>query len=357
MLLIPTKTPLHCAVDAGHPEIVRTLLRAGVNPNLKDIEGDTALHMAAASGDSHIAEQLLLHRGLHVNATNMRQRTALHVALMAGHEHTGELLMAAGCDSHMMDVFEKNAHDYLEEYHRRLRELEEEKYPPEHEASKVHFSPENGGSLISGDNDAATKTGNAHQSTVHPQTCEDGQLQEDSFLSIDTETHLENSHLIPENGDVPSSEIEATMSADHIVPFSYEFSENKKDEEENENCGQQDFGTDNNVVSPSDESGHKKAAGKSRGRHRKTSKTSNKGGTSSPRHSRSGAGKGRRTSRSPATSDGGGVLGMVMAGQSHEHHEQTPNTESKADHQHQHGEAGTGGGRGRRRKLGVAYMK
>ncbi|RUS88554.1 hypothetical protein EGW08_003654 [Elysia chlorotica] len=360
-------TPLHCAVNAGHPEAVRTLLRAGVNPNLKDIEGDTALHMAAACGHSHIAEQLLLHPGLHVNATNMRQRTALHAALMAGHEHTGELLIAAGCDSHMLDVFEKNAYDYLEEYQRRLRELEEKDHPPEHEASKVHFShEEHGGPSNNEDNDALLETGGANHSTVYLHTCEDEEMQVDimPMLSLDTKENIGNEQiqLKLENGDVRLYEDDASALANHLGPLSCEYSEITEEEvEENEDEEQHGFEEDNNVVSLlSVESSHKKA-GKSRSRHRKTSKSRSKGtGQASPRHSRSSTGKGGRHSHSSATSDaGGGVLGMVMAGHGHEHHDHSaaPSAEAKADqphqHQHPHGEAG----RGRRRKLGIAYMK
>ncbi|GFR59616.1 ankyrin-3-like [Elysia marginata] len=371
-------TPLHCAVSSGHLEGVRTLLRAGVNPNLKDIEGDTALHMAAASGDFHIAEQLLLQPGLHVNATNMRQRTALHAALMAGHEQTGELLMAAGCDSAMVDVFEKSAHDYFVEYQKRLRELEEKDWPAEHEASRVHFSAENGTALLlngHGSDDAITDIANAQQDTTDSsQIHEDDRLQNDSNLSLGGDGIVENGLMTSVNGDLSQDEHDTVVSDNQLDHVASEYDEETKEErgEENE-CEPQYFEEKTHTTSPIEASSKsKKGTTKSRGRHRKISKSSNKAGVSSPRTSKSGgAGKGGRPQRKSSSRDGGGVLGMVMAGHHHEHHDHLQlTTTTKADHQHhqhhqhhhhneQHpySEAISEEDGGRRRKLGVASMK
>ena len=353
-------------MNAGQLDAARTLLRAGVNPNLKDIQGDTALHMAAASGDFHIAEELLLQPGLHVNATNMQQRTALHAALMAGHEQTGELLMAAGCDSTMMDVFEKNAYDYLDEYQRNLRELEGSDWPSsEHEASKVHFSSENGMIQNAEDSDAITEISNAQENASMIEADDVEQFQDNSIPFSEEGQNLEkNTSALLENGDVSTHDLDTVLSEYQTVSIPNEYNEDIKDEGEMyENGELQDFEEDNHHASPSEERTHKKASAKSRGRHRKTSKSSSKGGHSSPRHSKSG--KSGRAARVAAAGDGGGILGMALAGHNHEHQEQSPprTVGAKAGHPHQqshhHSEtSNNSSGEGSRiRKLGVASMK
>lgn len=331
------KTPLHCAVSAGHQEAVRTLLRAGVNPNLKDIEGDTALHMAAASGDSHIAEQLLLQPGLQVNATNMQQRTALHAALMAGHEQTGELLVAAGCDSAMLDVFDKNAHDYLEEHQKHVRDLEEKDWPPEHEASRVHFSTENGVLLNGPDKGTTADTVHTQEdATDSPQTNSgDRRLDNDNTLLVENDTTQTNGLLVSENGHVSHGEQEIGINENQWGHLTYEHDEDSNKEEENDNReNPHSMGDEIPFRSPSEEYTHKKALAKSRGRHRKTSKSSNMGAVSSPKSGKPVKSSGRARRKS-ATRDVGGVLGMALASHKHEHHETTVHHAAKVDHQNQ----------------------
>ncbi|MCX6929680.1 MAG: ankyrin repeat domain-containing protein [Verrucomicrobia bacterium] len=44
------RTPLHCAVDRGHPQIIQVLLAAGADPSIRDRDGKTALDLAIATG-------------------------------------------------------------------------------------------------------------------------------------------------------------------------------------------------------------------------------------------------------------------------------------------------------------------
>ncbi len=78
-------TPLMFAAHLGYTEIVRSLLDAGANINLKRKRyGLTAL-MLAASANSLDIVKLLLSRGADVNATNEDGSTALMVAALKGH--------------------------------------------------------------------------------------------------------------------------------------------------------------------------------------------------------------------------------------------------------------------------------
>ncbi len=76
-------TPLHSAVatDAGSAdrEMIRALLVAGADPNLRSREGGTPLHTAAFGGDVEIVE-LLVAYGADPSITDARDHTPLDVA-------------------------------------------------------------------------------------------------------------------------------------------------------------------------------------------------------------------------------------------------------------------------------------
>ncbi|GFO18898.1 ankyrin-3 [Plakobranchus ocellatus] len=332
------KTPLHCAVNAGQLEAVRILLRAGVNPNLKDIEGDTALHMAAAAGDARIAGQLLLQPDLHVNATNMRQRTALHAALMAGHEETGNMLVAAGCDPEMLDVFEKNAFNYLEEYQENERQPQEEEWPAEHEASRVHFSPNDDkfqGSAMSNELDEENNALLEEVAVSQPEEAESVINNEDNLDSCKADW------LPFENGE----SLEQDNNTIALCDLEYTTGDNSPVQEERVEGGDHNSpDTHAREIVASETSRNKKNSGKSKHRHRKSSKSSGKARASSPQQSKAGEGRGGRSSHGSTSGEGGGVLGMVRANHHHhEHHEHSP--QRKSSHQHDSN---------RRRKLGFS---
>lgn len=50
---------LHVAVLTKHPAIVRSLILAGCNPNLRSIHGNTALHLACEAGDLKCVKAIL----------------------------------------------------------------------------------------------------------------------------------------------------------------------------------------------------------------------------------------------------------------------------------------------------------
>lgn len=78
-------TPLLIAAREGHPEVVRTMLRYGADPDDGGDKGVSPLLMAAAEG--HLAVvRLLLSYGANANiASSFEGRTPLHEAAASGH--------------------------------------------------------------------------------------------------------------------------------------------------------------------------------------------------------------------------------------------------------------------------------
>ena len=77
-------SPLLDAALQGDLEVVEVLLkRAGADPQAKDGEGSTALHLAAQGGHRAVVA-LLLDRGLAVAAANNEGVTPLHCAARGG---------------------------------------------------------------------------------------------------------------------------------------------------------------------------------------------------------------------------------------------------------------------------------
>ncbi|KAL7572762.1 hypothetical protein ACA910_009026 [Epithemia clementina (nom. ined.)] len=85
-------SPLHTAASLrmAHPsyavgalEMVRTLLGAGADANIRDQDGNTPLHWAARAGDHDVVSHLLI-RNSHLDAKNKRGETPLHWAMRAG---------------------------------------------------------------------------------------------------------------------------------------------------------------------------------------------------------------------------------------------------------------------------------
>jgi hypothetical protein len=71
--------PLHRAVTAGSPQLVKLLLDKGANPNAVDDGGLTALHRAAGAGDVAVA-QVLLQQKAQPNRLDKGGRTPIDVA-------------------------------------------------------------------------------------------------------------------------------------------------------------------------------------------------------------------------------------------------------------------------------------
>jgi len=86
---------LNASAASGDTEAVRRLLDGGADPNSRDCDGWTALHMAAGRGETEVV-RLLLAYGADVSARNKQGDTPLHVAIMLGHADAARALLEAG---------------------------------------------------------------------------------------------------------------------------------------------------------------------------------------------------------------------------------------------------------------------
>ena len=85
-------TPLMRAVDRRRPEFIRLLLESpGADLTVRQEDGATALHIAAASGDLQIVRLLVSH-GADRSAEDRNGNTATAIARSAGHADIAEYL-------------------------------------------------------------------------------------------------------------------------------------------------------------------------------------------------------------------------------------------------------------------------
>jgi ankyrin repeat protein len=87
-----------CSAARKHPEIAKTLLRHGANPNAASSAGRLPLIYAAADENSLDILVALLEAGARVNEQDGQGRTALHAAIDAGSVTLVKLLLANGAD-------------------------------------------------------------------------------------------------------------------------------------------------------------------------------------------------------------------------------------------------------------------
>jgi ankyrin repeat protein len=92
-------TPLYTAAVQGETELVRMLLRAGADPNLRsgDRTEGTPLCASACHGHTEIVRALLAH-GADPNLREDELWTPLRWAAAHGHEEVARALLAAGAD-------------------------------------------------------------------------------------------------------------------------------------------------------------------------------------------------------------------------------------------------------------------
>ena len=86
------------AAAGGSVEIMKALLDHGLNPDQKDKDGWTPLHLAAVEGKIKMIE-FLIAQGLDKDARNMKGETAYHVALSAEAIEAADFLKKAGADT------------------------------------------------------------------------------------------------------------------------------------------------------------------------------------------------------------------------------------------------------------------
>ncbi|KAG6629825.1 E3 ubiquitin-protein ligase KEG-like [Carya illinoinensis] len=90
-------------------ELVRILLAAGASPTAQDTQQfRTALHTAAMANDVELVK-IILDAGVDVNIRNVNNTIPLHLALAKGAKPCVELLLSAGADCNMQDDDGDNA--------------------------------------------------------------------------------------------------------------------------------------------------------------------------------------------------------------------------------------------------------
>jgi ankyrin repeat protein len=88
-------SPLSAAASGGHLATVTTLLEARAAVGTYDVDGQTAISLAAQRGHTDVLAALL---GRVVGAPDCRNRTALWHAVRNGHTAAAQLLLAAKAD-------------------------------------------------------------------------------------------------------------------------------------------------------------------------------------------------------------------------------------------------------------------
>ena len=95
-------TPLHYAVERGHPHAVNLLLRPALCALMNPGYMDELLLLASSKGHTDTAKVLIDHGAL-LEAQNSTFQTSLMVAAAAGHTSTVELLLEQGADEDATD--------------------------------------------------------------------------------------------------------------------------------------------------------------------------------------------------------------------------------------------------------------
>jgi hypothetical protein len=90
--------PLLEAAAKGEMQKISVILGAGILPDVKNAQGDTALHLAVTHGHQATAE-LLLSKGAAINITNRAGMTPLDVARIRGHSSMAAFLVGRGAVS------------------------------------------------------------------------------------------------------------------------------------------------------------------------------------------------------------------------------------------------------------------
>ncbi|XP_047217359.1 ankyrin repeat and SAM domain-containing protein 1A-like isoform X4 [Girardinichthys multiradiatus] len=91
------ETPLHCAAQYGHTQVVRLLLEELTDPTMRNYKFETPLDLAALYGRLEVVK-LLLSAHPNLLSCNTKKHTPLHLASRNGHLSVVEVLLDAGMD-------------------------------------------------------------------------------------------------------------------------------------------------------------------------------------------------------------------------------------------------------------------
>uniref|UniRef100_A0A3Q2CWP8 Ankyrin repeat and sterile alpha motif domain containing 1B n=1 Tax=Cyprinodon variegatus TaxID=28743 RepID=A0A3Q2CWP8_CYPVA len=91
------ETPLHCAAQYGHTEVVSVLLQELTDPTMRNNRQETPLDLAALYGRLQVV-QMLVNAHPNLMTSHTRLHTPLHLAARNGHHSTIQTLLEAGMD-------------------------------------------------------------------------------------------------------------------------------------------------------------------------------------------------------------------------------------------------------------------
>ena len=97
-----------CAGWQNHPDIFRAFLNQGMNVDIKNAEGNTALIEACDDGHEEIV-RLLLNHNANPDVSNNCETTALMRASYNGHQEIVQLLLTCNADKDLKNQFGKVA--------------------------------------------------------------------------------------------------------------------------------------------------------------------------------------------------------------------------------------------------------
>ena len=98
------ETPLHIAVAAKKHQNVCFLLEQGVDPNIPDMDGSTALHKAVEGENIPIVCTFLSQTNTDRNTKNRQGQTALHLAVESKNWHLFQALMGYGLNGKLANT-------------------------------------------------------------------------------------------------------------------------------------------------------------------------------------------------------------------------------------------------------------
>jgi ankyrin repeat protein len=97
------RTPLHLAAFHGQTEIIDLLIAHGADVNARDLAAMSPLHAAVIAGKQGAAVQMLLDRNADLHAIDEKGQTALHLAAATGQPKLTTFLIERGADVHRTD--------------------------------------------------------------------------------------------------------------------------------------------------------------------------------------------------------------------------------------------------------------